>query len=471
MKRRALSLLLCGMLLTLCACQGAAPSPSGDPAPAASGSQTPSAAPSSAPSENPDAGGGIFVTHWDKVTAPDRSVISRRISDGPLTDFTPAEGYGTVVPYLGSEMRVRINDTPDEDEEFEYGYTQSLYGLCTTDGTILTDPVYHGIVIPSWYDAGTYRSTDLPMWLLLRTAQDEDGEYYTSVGVAAKDGSWYTGQLFEGGISAYIASSPAGVLMKLDDETAVMIGTDGQELFRWTLDDFLPADSEARDYFFTDGLNWTLRCYGNRLYYDPYGIGSDDNQPSRWIDPWTGKDLENPALTIPTSDEHVDRQYFQGGWWENNGETISVTYDDGGTETITLASELGSISYFGEKHIVYSYFDNASKETVYTLTDHENTVLRTVKAGGYLGLITDELTGVSYPYLAYYSDNGYNSEAPMYLLRDDGTAFLSASNWIDVYGGLAVYCDGASYHLTDLASLRDLIRLPRWAAMDLAADE
>lgn len=465
MPRRARFLLLAVLALTLSACQSpqGASSPSTpvdslSPAPAqpaASGSPAASALPSVS-SDSP------FVTHWDSLTQPDRTVLSRRLSDGPLPEFVPAEGYGSIIPYIGSELTVRTGE-----ESYDYSYQTPLYGLCTTDGLILTDPVFTGVSIPSWYDLGTWQSTRLPMWLLTRTAQDADGTYYTSVGIAALDGSWYTGQIFRGSETACVAATPAGLLMALDRETTVMIGSDGTELFRWTLDDLFPPDSELRS---NDYLYWTLHCYGSRLYFNPRDIAPDSTDTARWIDPWTGQTIDDPSLGVPITTADPAMTYYNGGWYRIDGDTLEIFYKQGGGATLPYnEARYGSISCLGRSHIVYSEFDPSDRVNHYTLTDHQGNVICTENSGGYICLLTDPFTDESYPYLSRYSED---SEDLISLLGPDGTPILTACGWLDIYNSVASYCDQTAYCLTDLSgSPTSLIRLPRWSALDIPADE
>lgn len=83
----------------------------------------------------------------------------------------PSEEYGTLIPYLGKV------------KEFEgiTGVMQQMYGLCTENGVIVTDPVYTGV---SYCEDGYY--------LLTKVSPESSGpftlEYITYL--AKTDGSW-----------------------------------------------------------------------------------------------------------------------------------------------------------------------------------------------------------------------------------------------------------------------------------------
>ena len=78
----------------------------------------------------------------------------------------PDENYGPLLPYIGAEMSIS-------------GYVLDvipLYGLVTTDGRVVTDPIYSEVL------------TDYGPFLLLYRASETD--LRTQVTIAAPDGSW-----------------------------------------------------------------------------------------------------------------------------------------------------------------------------------------------------------------------------------------------------------------------------------------
>ena len=387
------------------------------------------------------------------------TTIANRISEDPLPEFIPSKEYGAILPYIGGEQSV--------EPYFEgKSYSPSfLYGLCTADGTILTDPVYNAVFQADWYDSAFDLSHDLPIWILTQTAQREDGEYYTSVGLAALDGSWFTGMIYE---SSDIHSSSHGLLMKLDDETAVMVGLRGQELFRWTLDDFLPADHDYRNWFFDDGLSWCLRNNGSRLYYRPSELGLD-GPDYVWLDPYTGEVLSDPDLDYPVEFLGVGKTYFDGGWCQLSGTTMTIHYDDGATASFT--TEKGVEPYYD---VTADYFRFSFSDGGGYICGHDGTVL--VSSDGEYNLyLYRDADDTVYPCLWTYEfdETTYESRCTFTFLNPDGsvlTTVACVNGWPTLFHGLLSVADDTSYRLIDLASGQDLIRLPRWGNMDLPAE-
>lgn len=366
----------------------------GDPAvESPSPSPAPSPSPSVEPAPEPTAS---VAVHWDALTPRQpNTTIASRLREGPMPELTPGGDYGRLVPYIGGELQVN------------YGYidgnysTDYLYGLSTADGLILTDPVYQNVFQASWYDSAEGKSHSLPILVLEQTVRTGQGDedYGIAVGLAAADGSWYTGMKFSSGLSSYITATPAGLLMYQDDETAVMIGLDGKELFRWSPDDFLAPDDDARDWFFQDGLNWSLYCFDELLYYGFTGWQDSDGW---WIDPKTGERLDDPSLPEqPEFNTDYSWYYFSGGRYQPESSPLVVEYDDGTTETIPLPDGLGRLNSVSREYLVFSQPGDDAES--YTLTDHNCKVLYTSQGrpeirGMYL--YDDALGDASYPWLS-----------------------------------------------------------------------
>lgn len=448
-------------LLLLAGCGGPAEgSPS--PAPVASPSPSPVAEPDPEPVSS-------VAVHWDALTPRQpNTVLANRLKDEPMPELTPGKNYGQLVPYIGAELQVN------------YGYmdgnysTDYLYGLSTSDGLILTDPVYQSISQAWWYDAASGENHLLPILVLTQTVRTGKGpeDYGIAVGLAAADGSWYTGMKFSSALSSYITATPAGLLMCQDAETAIMIGLDGKELFRWSPDDFLPPDSDARDWFFQDGLNWSLYCYGELLYFGNTGWMEDDGW---WIDPKTGKRLDDPSLPEePEQDIDYSWYTFSGGRYQMEASPLVIEYDDGSTETIALPSELGRLDSVSREYLVFS--KNIDGADWYTLTDHDCKTLYSSQGSPEIrGLYfyDDALDGVSYPWLSRWEQGDDPAEDVWYyqLLSPEGKILLSTSGPMTPYGGLLATAEETVYRLVDVRSnCRELIRLPRWAGLDLPAE-
>ena len=410
-----------------------------------------------------------YVSVLDVSSQPGESpvtTIANRISEDPLPEFTPSDGYDAILPYIGGEQSVAYYEGDPYTPNF-------LYGLCTTDGTILTDPVYNSVSQASWYDNGFSLSHDLPIWVLTQTAEDENGDYYTSVGLAALDGSWFTGMIYESSLSATIFTSANGVLMKLDDETAVMIGLGGQEMFRWTVDDFLPADSNYRSWFFNDGLNWLLRNVGERIYYRPSDMNLDGPE-YQWIDPITGQFLDEQEIDEPMDFAATGAKYFDGGWCKRSGTTITIHYDDGTEKTFEI--QKGVAEHFEVTAEYFTFYGERSSGVDSFICDHDGNIILTADNDTSVRLAQDRATGIHYlcRYTSSYDEVTGSYHCEYTYLNPDGSKLLTFDTqlgWHTISHGLVSVVDDTSYRLIDLNDNgRALLCLPRWAGMDQPAE-
>ncbi len=469
MRRRILLPALLALML-LAGCGGpAAESPSASPSAAPSPSQTPVPSPSAAP-DSPQ-----VAVHWDALGEREASVsTAKRLSDGPLDDFTPG-AYGAVTAYIGNEQAVAY-DYFDEDEAPDYE-TNYLYGLCTADGTILTDPVFNSVGRLSWTDqtGGAYRYETLPAWVVTRTLQDAQGEYYAAAGVLAADGSWYTGTRFQVGVSSTIAVCRDSVLMMEDADNAVLVSLhDGSELARYSPYDFIgPDDPDGMaQWLFADGLSWgMLRSFGGWLCYDPEWNGAEGE--AVWIDGATGEFLSEPPMSIEEEEPWYDnRLFFEGGWYERDpdgmefaqGGELTLHYDDAREETIRLTGELGRLSGVSAENLFFIRNDDAGSP-VQTLTDHALNVL--CSGSNNIWPFSDNVTGQEY--VCRYE----GADPDSWLLLDTrGKELVRSFTYPEVSDGLMALADSQFYRLVDLSdgTCREVFRLPRWAALDTPAD-
>ena len=102
-----------------------------------------------------------------------------RLSDGPLPELIPAQGYGNLLPYVGA-----TTSAPG------YGGSVSTYGLVTADGMIVTDAVYNRIERVTAY--GGYEVAEFPAYLLTRYPPSPEPGWDSVQAACALDGSWIT---------------------------------------------------------------------------------------------------------------------------------------------------------------------------------------------------------------------------------------------------------------------------------------
>ena len=235
---------------------------------------------------------GVAV-HWDVLTPRPENIAERRY-EGYTDHLIPADDYGDLMPYIGGEAAT----------DWEQSW---FYGLATHDGEIVTDPVYTEVNALGWFDyrQGKTRHEDV---LILRSAvptgsapsQEPAPDFEDRYGLAAIDGSWYTGQIY----TMLICDSQLGALLFDTAGDAVMIGLDGQEIFRWKAG-AIPVDGLDPD----DAFGWIANTVGPYMEfmsgYDGY------SEPTvRYVDLRSGAVYnERPA---DYNDEYVEQDYVSG---------------------------------------------------------------------------------------------------------------------------------------------------------------
>ena len=168
------------------------------------------------------------AVRWEML-AEEPENRAERWYDHAAPELITSDSYGLLVPYIGGEASAVDGET---------GW---LFGLATREGLIVTDPVYTGVSLYSWYDALEGCNRSCPA-LVLRSAvpretppPDNPDIYYGSAvyddrcGLAALDGSRYTGQIFTD-IIAYTGNGCLGITA---DGGALMLSLDFEELWSW----------------------------------------------------------------------------------------------------------------------------------------------------------------------------------------------------------------------------------------------
>lgn len=144
--------------------------------------------------------------------------------------------------------------------------------------------------------------------LILRSAvptgaapsQEPAPDFEDRYGLAAIDGSWYTGQIY----TMLICNSQLGALLFDTAGDAVMIGLDGQEIFRWKAG-AIPVDGLDPDDFF----GWIANTVGPYMEFMS-GYDEYDKPIVRYVDLRSGAVYnERPA---DYNDEYVEQDYVSG---------------------------------------------------------------------------------------------------------------------------------------------------------------
>ena len=270
--------LLC-LLLTLLLFAGCAPAPE-------SPSDTPSA-PSEQPSEpvTPPVTPVFELPELPEIGEYD-AVTVKRISPDYIDHFTPSDDYGMLYPYAAAPRAF----APDYDEE--YGKHDFQYGLCTADGTVVTDPIYSAIEAKSghyllwqltpteedWYSAKCfYIPADGSFVRLVPVEQRSDMVFTTELldngNVLFSRDSKTSGLLFPDGGVKYLVGffSPAyGYLYGSDSTATILLDLNGDPLARVEWPASLRGVSDRRMILQSGAAYSLVDLNGNRLLPDEY---------------------------------------------------------------------------------------------------------------------------------------------------------------------------------------------------------
>ncbi len=378
------------------------------------------------------------TVHWD-VLAPlqTNTILANRWYEDYTDDLIPSDEYGQLIPYIGGEV---------SNTWWGSGW---CYGLATTDGTIVTDPVFMTATYSGYYDQNTYCTIyPEPYVLLLGKAVGEEYLY----ALAAGDGSWYTGLIY----TATLCASQDGRLMLEASGDIVMINWHGQEVFRWVSDEIPLPDFQPNELMFRSrGTSGHWYCYvsyesGNEdYYYVDLRTGAVQNtMPADW----DGSGPERPAGALS----------FGGGWYvTTEGNIWELHYYSGEVYQYPIPDGFGYkiSSVDGDRVLLYQ---GNSAQTC-TLTDMEGNVL--VEAiDNYPFFTTNYGTGPSLLCSTTYDQN-YSSTWTTVLDRDGNKLLTTRDGSLRQFGNRLIFADDNYYRLTDLDG-NDLIRLPRFSAAD-----
>lgn len=397
-------------------------------------------APEAEPSPTPGSSGGEVAVHWDALT-PKPENVAKRWYEGYTDELIPSDDYGELVPYIGGEM------------SHYYVGTSWYYGLATRDGVIITDSVYADV-----------SATDGGSALVLRTAVPNDApivdewtpRHDDRYGLAAIDGSWYTGQIY----TDNICTSTLGALFFDTDGDVVMVSAeDGSELFRWRADE-LPIEGLEPSPFYWE----IVSVEGEYMRFTHWGTGGENRYD--YVDLRTGELLDTaPDVFNVVYDGETMR--YDGGTFTVSDGAVTINADSGETHTFPVPDWAGEFFYpdiNGDRILI-------GHDGVTLLTDLDGNELARIDG---IANWTWQLYGTvwSLPALTDYvsSEDGLGFWTDYTLYDRDGKLMGKFSGTVEQWGDRLLVADETSYRLTDLEG-SDLIRLSRFDQLDIPAEE
>lgn len=229
MKRYLTLLLTLALILSLAACGSpaveTAVSTPAEP-PEETLFSTPTETPSLESTETP-AGSFKVYTDWSKLEPyqPKEAVYTRRY-EGFTDTLIPADDYGPLSSFAGTALTVT-----EEWEGQVSHYDYYLYGLRTSAGEVVVDPVFTSVRRVYDHKDDDMRSLgQLPVYVLTKTFPDEDGEIDRSA-LCAEDGSWCTDYLYQYDWerSGVFGEGTGLIIAKGRDQLAIVDLTNGRE--------------------------------------------------------------------------------------------------------------------------------------------------------------------------------------------------------------------------------------------------
>lgn len=284
--------------------------------------------------ESPEPVSPVY-TDWSKLTpykpAAPKPLYSR-FEPYQGDTLTPRSDYGILIPYLGASLSVSNYITD----------SLPLYGLVTTDGRIVTEPVYASIYAVSGYTQGR---SSAPFLLLQKgdpsagkgNGRDSlAGEF--SCTVAAPDGRWVR----DFGIAGTEYVDEAHLAVVQPDNSVTVLDKNGETAAYFSGDAIAPyLRASASPYFGYEG-GPSLSSKDGVLYVEGFDKALEDWRPFCYFnladsslspDPPEGFDPEWPEWSGDGSDGHGRSPVTDNV----TGEIFYYRYDHaGGAADVTL---------------------------------------------------------------------------------------------------------------------------------------
>ena len=290
---------------------------------------------------------------------------------------------------------------------------------------VVTDPVFHEI---------TYLDdADASMLLLTTHEVDANGQAWKQVGLAAADGSWYTGQ----GYSRMLCACQLGALMVTPDEELVMVASDGTPApFHLSQSVDLPTlpTSSAWPY-----LYWPTDDTMTNFVYIDLRDGTVSTQA--------------PAdFQAPTYQEGVG--YFSDGWFQLEGTTLTIHTTADATHTLEVGENCARADVNGDRILLVYDTEPVS----FRVTDWEGNDI--FVGTGYAPSFLTPTHSDTPALLSYYTTFFGDPTQSYVVMSRDGKSPFAAQGFVHQYGNRLLYATQSHYILSNLAG-DPLLCLPR----------
>ena len=359
-----------------------------------------------------------ITAHWDMLEPLHTPKVERWYEE--YTDhLIPSDEYGQLVPYIGGNV-----SSPST--------TDWVYGLATQDGVIVTDPVYSEAEYIS--ASGDPLDSTTSFHLLLTTYEmDGDGIPEPRLGVAAGDGSWYTGQVYR----KHLRTCALGSLMVTPDEDLVMVSPDGTATpFHLSQDVALPT--------LPTGLAWPY------LYWP-----TDDTMTNFvYIDLRDGTVSTQPPADFQAPSYVEGKGYFPDGWFQLEGTTLAIHTDADAVHTLDVGEGCTRAEVNGDRVLLVYDTDPVS----FRVTDWEGNDI--FDGTGYAPSFLFPTYSDTPALLSYYTTFFDDPTQSYVVMSRDGKSPFAAQGFVHQYGNRLIYATQSHYILSNLAG-DPLLCLPR----------
>ncbi len=305
----------------------------------------------------------------------------------PVYEFVPRDDYGLLVPFSGKEKLFKVEYRDENDVGFDVA--ESKYGLCTTDGKVVVEPVYSYVNSFTSPDGFTYYTLSYYMnkvgvvhttscQLLIPadgswSAQMDDYGYV----VSADEGiiTMFQSYLETGKTSYRFYDYEGNLLFETDEYNGVNGFSGGYTIARG----FYPEDDQSGSYDYSlDGFCVYLDKNGN-VAFDGFADGTSFNKSGVASVRLSG---EKKYALMNTNGEFLTESiydslystgidgYFQG-FVEKENQRHVFNSEGELIHTIEAGTNYVSIETLPDGQMMYSYYDaKQNREMLYRLSDN-----------------------------------------------------------------------------------------------------